>query len=44
MLANREKAAMQFAKACGGTPARGDDTAQGTLQKICIPRNNFNSR
>ncbi len=46
MLANREKAAMQFAKGCGGTTASGDSTVRDTLhhQRICIHRNSFNSR
>ncbi|UPJ60845.1 hypothetical protein [Bradyrhizobium sp. 192] len=44
MLANREKAAMQFAKRCSSTTAGGDSTVRDTLQKICIPRNDFNSR
>lgn len=45
MLANREKAAMQFAKGCG-TAAGGDGTVRNTLrhQRICIPDNSFNSR
>ncbi|AWL97534.1 hypothetical protein ABH991_006729 [Bradyrhizobium ottawaense] len=46
MLANREKAAMQFAKGCGGTTASGDGTVRDTLhdQRICISSNSFNSR
>ena len=44
MLANREKAAMQFAKGCSSTTASGDSTARDRLQKIWIPRNDFNSR
>ncbi|WP_128924434.1 hypothetical protein [Bradyrhizobium guangxiense] len=46
MLANREKAAMQFAKGCGGATASGDGTVRDALhhQTICIPGNSFNSR
>ena len=46
MLANREKAAMQFVKGCGGTTAGRDGTVRNTLhhQRICTPGNSFNSR
>jgi len=43
MLANREKAAMQFAKGCS-TTANDQSTARDTLQSICIPHNDFISR
>ena len=43
MLANREKAAMQFAKGCS-TTANDHSTARDTLQSICILHNDFISR
>ena len=43
MLANREKAAMQFAKGCSSTSS-GDSTPRDPLQKFCMTRNDFNSR